>query len=288
MIRRLTFAAVLLLLLVARPAVANSCSAFTSNVSFGNYYGATVDVTGTVTVTCTNGQAYDVGLSAGLATGATVTNRSMTTGPVLYDLGYQLFSNAARTNNWGNTSGTGWVAGTGTGTAQTYTIYAQIPAGEAVGLGSYTDTITYSVSGTGITTVTGEFGVLATVVAGCTVSATNLAFGNYTGAVNNSTSTLSVICTSGTTYTVSLNAGLATGATVTNRSMTGPGSALLRYSLFSNSTRTTNWGNSSATNWVNGTGNGTTQPFTVYGQIPAGQYVKPGSYTDTITVSVAY
>jgi spore coat protein U-like protein len=66
------------------------------------------------------------------------------------------------------------------------------------------------------------------------------------------------------------------------------GSALLNYGLFSNSGHTTNWGNTSATNWVSGTGNGASQPITVYGQIPAAQYVKPGSFTDTITVSVTY
>ena len=39
---------------------------------------------------------------------------------------------------------------------------------------------------------------------------------------------------------------------------------------------------------MSGTGSGAAQPFTVYGQIPAGQHSTPGSYTDTITVSVAY
>ncbi|MGD1107175.1 MAG: spore coat U domain-containing protein [Terracidiphilus sp.] len=286
MMRRFAFAVPLLLAFVAHPAAAtNSCSAYASGIAFGSYYGSVVDITGTVTVTCTSGQAYDVGLNAGMASGATVTTRSMQNGSAL--LGYQLFSNAGYTANWGNSSSTGWVAGTGTGNAQTYTIYAQIPAGEGGALETYTDTITASISGTGITTATAQFSVTATIVKGCAVSATNLAFGNYTGAVNNSTSTVSVDCTSGTAYTVSLSAGLATGATVTSRSMQN-GSALLHYGLYSNSGHTTNWGNTSATNWVSGTGSGSAQPLTVYGQIPAAQYVTPGSYTDTITVSVAY
>jgi spore coat protein U-like protein len=284
--RRLACAVLLLLAFAARPAAANSCSGYASGIAFGSYYGSTVDITGTVTVTCTSGQAYDVGLNAGLASGATLTTRSMQNGSAL--LGYQLFSNAGHTANWGNSSSTGWVAGTGNGSAQVYTIYAQIPAGKSGALETYTDTITASISGTGITTATAQFSVTATIVKDCTVSATNLAFGNFTGAVNNSTSTVSVNCTSGTAYTVGLNAGLATGATVTNRSMTGPGSALLHYGLFSNSGHTTNWGNTSATNWVSGTSSGAVQPLTVYGQIPAAQYVTPGSYTDTITVSVTY
>jgi spore coat protein U-like protein len=285
MMRRLTFAALLVLFFVARASAANSCSAFASGIAFGSYFGSVVDITGTVTVTCTSGQAYDIALNAGLASGATITTRSMQNGSAL--LGYQLFSNSGRTTNWGNSSSTGWVAGTGNGSAQVYTIYAQIPAGEKGALEAYTDTITASISGTGITTVTAQFSVTATIVKDCTVSATNLAFGNYTGALNSSTSTVSVTCTSTTTYTVGLSAGLATGATVTNRSMQN-GSALLHYGLYSNSGHTTNWGNTSATNWVSGTGNGAAQPLTVYGQIPAIQYVKPGSYTDTITVSVTY
>jgi spore coat protein U-like protein len=286
MTQRFAFAALLLFLVAARASAANSCSAYASGVAFGNYYGSVVNITGTVTVTCTNGQAYDIALNAGLASGATVTARSMQNGSAL--LAYKLFSNSARTTNWGNSSSTGWVAGTGNGSAQAYTIYAQIPASETGALQTYTDTITASVSGTGITTATAMFSVTATKVKDCTVSATNLAFGNYTGTLNSSTSTVSVTCTSGTTYTVGLGAGQASGATVTNRSMTGPASALLKYNLYNNSGHTTNWGDTSATNWVSGTGNGSAQALTVYGQIPAAQYVTPGSYSDTITVSVSY
>jgi spore coat protein U-like protein len=39
---------------------------------------------------------------------------------------------------------------------------------------------------------------------------------------------------------------------------------------------------------VTGTGNGAIQALTVYGQTPAGQYVSPGSYTDTITATITY
>lgn len=285
MMRRLTFAALLVLFFVGRASATNSCSAYASGISFGSYYGSVVDITGTVTVTCTSGQAYDIALNAGLASGATITTRSMSNGAAL--LGYKLFSNAGYTTNWGNSSSTGWVAGTGTGSAQQYTIYAQIPAGETGALQAYTDTITASISGTGITTVTAQFSVTATIVKDCTVSATNLAFGNYTGAVKTSTSSVSVTCTNGTAYTVGLSAGLATGATVTTRQMQN-GSALLNYGLFTNSGHSTNWGNTSATNWVSGTGSGSAQAITVYGQIPATQYVKPGSYSDLITVYVTY
>ena len=98
---------------------------------------------------------------------------------------------------------------------------------------------------------------------------------------------LAVTCTNTTPYTVGLDAGTFTGATVTTRRMTGPAAAPLSYSLFSDAGRTTNWGNT-AGSWVSGTGNGSSQTLNVYGRIPAAQYATPGAYTDTITVTVTY
>jgi spore coat protein U-like protein len=145
-----------------------------------------------------------------------------------------------------------------------------------------------STTASATTTVTTTFGVSATVQATCLISATAMSFGTYTGVADNATSTVSVTCTNTTTYNISLNPGTASGATVTARKMTGPASALLNYTLYSNSTRTTNWGQTVGTDTVAGTGNGTSQALTVYGTIPASQYVTPGSYADTITATVTY
>lgn len=137
-------------------------------------------------------------------------------------------------------------------------------------------------------TATTTFAVTATIEATCVVSATPMAFGTYTGVVANSTSTVSVTCTNTTPYDVGLDSGTATGATVSTRKMAGPGGALLNYALYSDSSRTVNWGNTVSTDTVAGTGNGTAQAITVYGKIPAGQYLAPGSYADTITATVTY
>src|SRR5260370_27849805 len=99
----------------------------------------------------------------------------------------------------------------------------------------------------------------------------------------NSTSSVSVTCTKTTAYNVGLSAGLATGPTVTNRSMTGPSSALLGYTLFSNAGYTTNWGNTVGNDTLPGTGSGALQALSVYGQVHAAQYLRPGPYTDTVT-----
>ena len=132
-------------------------------------------------------------------------------------------------------------------------------------------------------TATAPIAVSATVQATCIVSTTAMSFGTYTGTVLPSTSTVTVQCTNTTPYTLGLNAGVASGATVTNRSMTGPGSALLNYGLYTDSGHTTNFATLASTN-----GTGSPIVTTVYGQVAAGQYVAPGSYTDTITATVTY
>lgn len=137
-------------------------------------------------------------------------------------------------------------------------------------------------------TTTTTFNITATVVATCQISAAPLAFGNYSGALTNSTSTIIATCTNTSPYNIGLNAGTATGATVTARKMTGPAAALLNYNLYSNAGMTTNWGNTVGTDTVTGTGSGTAQNLTVYGSIPAGQLIAPGSYTDTITATITY
>jgi spore coat protein U-like protein len=133
---------------------------------------------------------------------------------------------------------------------------------------------------------TATMGVTATVQATCIVSATPMGFGTYIStAASTSTSAITVTCTNSTTYTLGLDAGL-NGGTVTTRQMKN-GTALLNYALFSDSGRTTNWGNTTGS-WVSGTGNGSGQAITVYGQAAAGQYVTPGAYSDSITATVTY
>jgi spore coat protein U-like protein len=137
-------------------------------------------------------------------------------------------------------------------------------------------------------TPTSSFGVTATVQSDCQVSVNAMAFGTYTATVVNATTAVSVTCTNTTPYNVGLSAGLAPGATVTTRKMTGPGSAMLSYALVSSLQGGASWGQTVGTDTMAGTGNGSAQSLTMYGQISAGQYVAPGAYTDTITVTVTY
>jgi len=132
-------------------------------------------------------------------------------------------------------------------------------------------------------TATTTFQVTANVVATCSVSATGLTFTNYSStAASTSTSTVTVQCTNTTPYTLGLNAGATSGATVTARQMLN-GAAALNYGLYTDAGHTTNFATLAS---ANGTGSGVVT--TVYGQVAAGQYVAPGTYTDTVTATVTY
>ena len=137
-------------------------------------------------------------------------------------------------------------------------------------------------------TATTTFAVSATVTANCTVSASGLNFGTYSGAVTNGTTTITTTCSNGSAYTIGLDAGTATGATVTTRKMKGPGTNLLGYGLFRDAARSLNWGNTAGTDTVASTGTGAAQSFTVFGQIPASEFAGVGAYTDTITVTLTF
>ena len=137
-------------------------------------------------------------------------------------------------------------------------------------------------------TATGSVPISATVLAQCDVSATSLSFGNYSSAQLDGSATVSVTCTNGTPYTVALDTGSGSGATVPNRAMTGPSSAVLNYSLYRDTGRSQVWGQTVGTDTLAGTGTGSLTALTVYGRIPAGQHPAPGAYTDTVSVTLAY
>lgn len=126
--------------------VGSTCAVSATNVAFGAYTASQLDASGALSVTCTVGTTYAVGLSAGTGTGATVAARRMT-GPSSQTLIYSLYQDALRTTPWGNTGGIDTVAGIGTGTTQTLSVYGRVPAAQlSAGAGSYSDTITVTVS----------------------------------------------------------------------------------------------------------------------------------------------
>ena len=142
-------------------------------------------------------------------------------------------------------------------------------------------------------TKTTSFNVSASVAANCLVSATNLAFGAYTGvAALTGTSGVTVRCTNGTGYQVKLSPGGGSFAT----RLLSDGTNTLQYNLYTSAANTTIWGDgTSSTGFNSGTGSGLSSAgnvtYTVYGTLPdnaTNQTAPVGSYSDSITVTVEY
>ncbi len=144
------------------------------------------------------------------------------------------------------------------------------------------------------TAVTTTFQVQASVNALCSVSAVNLTFPavDPLSSQTDGATTVTVNCTKNSPYTVGLNAGTTTGATIAQRKMAN-GADIMNYNLYTDVARSTVWGNSAAApTWVSGTGAGmqTAQVLNVYGRVASGQTnLAVGTYTEpTITVTVTY
>jgi spore coat protein U-like protein len=143
-------------------------------------------------------------------------------------------------------------------------------------------------------TATATFQVSLTVTTNCSISANPLAFGSTnsalaTTAIAQSTS-LSVTCNNGASYTLSLDKGTTTGSTVTNRLLAGTGSntQTVQYELYSDSGHSTIWGDSTGGSTVSGTGTGAAQTITVYGQVPSQTVPTADTYTSTETATVSF
>lgn len=140
--------------------------------------------------------------------------------------------------------------------------------------------------------------------ADCAITAVSLNFGAYdpaTTLADDSVGTVTVTCrhVSGgaqrVSYSVSLSNGLF-GTTAATRAMSA-GAARLGYNVFTDPARTQVWGNgtggtviaSGAVTIGPGVGNGTkTFMHTVYGRIPQLQDAAPGTYNDTLVLTLTF
>ena len=130
--------------LLANATVTPQCSVNSPNtLNFGLVVslGAVIDAQTTLSVSCSNQLAYTVGLSS--ASGSSPTNLKMAFGA--NKLTYAVYQNSARTTGWGNVSGQ-WVAGTGTAASQSLTVYGRLPIQTLPPAGTYTDTISVTVT----------------------------------------------------------------------------------------------------------------------------------------------
>jgi len=134
-----------------------------------------------------------------------------------------------------------------------------------------------------------SFIATANIISACTVSATNIDFGN-TGLLTSNidaTSSVDVTCTSALPYDVGLDGGLSGATDPTMRIMT-LSSENVTYGLYRDSARTLPWGDTIGTDTAAGTGSGSSQALIVYGRVPTQSTPTPGTYTDTVVVTVTF
>jgi len=127
-----------------------ACNVSATTLNFGTYNpGSASALTGTSTVSvyCTSGSPYTTSLNVGSG-GGTFATRTLVDGSS-DTLNFNLYRDVAYSQIWGDgTASTFTVAGTGAGllTANTITVYGQVPISQDKPVGSYTSTITVTVS----------------------------------------------------------------------------------------------------------------------------------------------
>lgn len=121
----------------------NSCNISTTPMSFGTRasLSSAQSASNQISVTCTNGVKYGLGLSNGSNGGTSPTNRFMANPASGQKIQYGIYQNSSFTLQWGNTSGADVVSGTATGLTQVYNVYGQIPIQSTPLGGSYADTV---------------------------------------------------------------------------------------------------------------------------------------------------
>ncbi|MEP6940098.1 MAG: spore coat U domain-containing protein [Rudaea sp.] len=296
-----------------------TCNASMSALTFASVdpLSSQTDATATLTYTCTNSanaaRAATLCFSIGEPGGAQTNPRLMSDGAG-HTLQFQLYQDAAHSTVWGSSFfGTfltpyqvdvSVAKNTSTGTLS-HTMYGRVVAAQTgVVPGAYQDiyvngdtalTINQNNNNTAPGTCSATntdyfpFNVTATVAKNCTVSATTLDFGTPAGFLTANvdvTSTITTQCTSTTPYQIGLNNGANASGTV--RRMAGGTAEFIAYELYRNSARSTRWGNTVGVDTVAATGNGNALATTVYGRVAPQATPSPGSYSDTITVSVTY
>jgi len=121
--------------------IEDSCTISAVDLDFGSHstLAALVDADSDITVNCSVGTAYTVGLNQGV-NGA----RLMSDGSDTVD--YELYTSALRVLAWGTNAPVDTVGGTGDGTDQTLTVYGRVPAQATPAPATYDDTITATIT----------------------------------------------------------------------------------------------------------------------------------------------
>jgi spore coat protein U-like protein len=127
------------------------------------------------------------------------------------------------------------------------------------------------------------------IVSYCNVSSPDLDFGAY---ASNSTTpargqtNISLTCSGGITVELSLDTGTSPGRP--RRLSQESGTDRLEDDLYQDPGRTIYWGDRSGVDTLEVLTTGVAQTVPIYGEIPAGQRAREGTYSDVITITVHF
>ncbi len=314
----------LALWLLAPAARADTCSAAMTDVVFSNVNPiAATDVyaSGTLTVTCSFSALSPNALLPTLSVcvslgGAGGTWRTMGSGSATLPFNLYTDSSYTAAATWGSAAvpGTaqftysgGGLLGIGSG-SRSWQVYGKIPGSAIAAVptsGGADTTYTADFSGKGViqyafsglvtpactagSSSTFSFQARATVVNDCRIGVGQLSFGTskvLNAAVRAST-TMSVLCTAGKAFQVSLNSGNY-GSGGGRRMKNAATGETVGYQL-SASYDGSLWGDGSGSGVPLGsTGTGAAQSITVYGRVSPQATPSPGDYTDTVTATLYF
>ncbi|WAH63030.1 Csu type fimbrial protein [Xanthomonas hortorum] len=119
----------------------------TTDLDFGSIAGTistAIDRSSTISLTCTNRTAWNIGLGDGI--NATGSLRRMRHSSSANYIAYELYRDVGRGSRWGTSIGVDTLSGTGNGVAQTVTVYGRAPAPQLPIAGDYNDTVTVSIT----------------------------------------------------------------------------------------------------------------------------------------------
>lgn len=287
-----------------------------SMMEFGNVTGAGANTSSDVQFTCANDTGETIThlvclyVNPNTDSPTTLDPRQMKQDwPVSY-IAYNLYADPARTQLLGSTSSGHTVYGIpvpvapGSPVNGRMTIYGNIPP-QTVTAGHYISKNTMfmrspwspgttapdpTACSTAPNTGQNYYTVNATNADTCYLStATDMNFGSVADLAGNrdQTSTISLQCPPNTSYKVALDYGKNSGGT-TSRRMLGPGNRTLDYELYRDSGHTQPWGNTPSVDIHDGVAGSTVHTLTVYGRVPAQPVTSPGTYSDTITVTLTF
>ncbi len=131
---------------IVQTSIIPRCTVSASELNFGSIgvINRTVDASNTISVVCTAGAPYSIGLDGGVSGANNPAQRKMKFGA--YEILYGLYRDSARGLPWGLSADGLAQGGTGTGAAQNFKSFGRVPVQRTPPAGSYADTIVVTVT----------------------------------------------------------------------------------------------------------------------------------------------